>query len=225
MERSIHQLIIYQADNGSLELKTDISEDTICANLDQIANLFNRDKSVISRHIKNIFTQQELDKEVVVAFFATTTQHGAIIGKSQTNQVGYYNLEMILSIGYRVNSKVAKKFRQWATQTLKQHINKGYTINQKRLEQNKAQFLQTLEDLKILLENNQQVEAKDILSLIPSFSSTWFSLDSYYKILFPQAGTLEEIKASAAELQNDLQKLNVYSGHVDPPFRDVDPPA
>ena len=118
MERSIHQLIIYQADNGSLELKTDISEDTICANLDQIANLFNRDKSVISRHIKNIFTQQELDKEVVVAFFATTTQHGAIIGKSQTNQVGYYNLEMILSIGYRVNSKVATKFRQWATQTL-----------------------------------------------------------------------------------------------------------
>jgi death-on-curing family protein len=207
MERGTNQLIIYQIDNGALELQTDTAEDTIWASLDQISKLFNRDKSVISRHIRNIFSQQELDKEVVVAFFSTTTQHGAIIGKSQTKQVGYYNLDIILSIGYRVNSKVATKFRQWATQTLKQHITKGYTINQKRLEENKVQFLQTLEDLKSLTENNQLVEAKDILSLIQSFSSTWFTLDSYDKNTFPQSGTLEEIKASAAELQNDLQEL------------------
>lgn len=92
------------------------------ANLDQIAQLFERDKSVVSRHIKNIFNEEELEREVVVAKFATTTVHGAIQGKTQTKNVVFYNLDLILSVGYRINSKVATRFRQWATSTLKQHI-------------------------------------------------------------------------------------------------------
>ncbi len=129
--------IIFQAKNGSLELKTDSDIETIWANLDQISQLFNRDKSVISRHIKNIFKEEELVREVVIAFFATTTEHGAIKGKTQTKKVVYYNLDLILSVGYRVNSKIATQFRQWATQTLKQHITKGFTINESRIQQNK----------------------------------------------------------------------------------------
>lgn len=92
------------------------------ANLDQIAQLFERDKSVVSRHIKNIFNEEELEREVVVAKFATTTEHGAIQGKTQTKNVVFYNLDLILSVGYRINSKVATRFRQWVTSTLKQHI-------------------------------------------------------------------------------------------------------
>lgn len=92
------------------------------ANLDQIAQLFERDKSVVSRHIKNIFNEEELEREVVVANFAITTEHVAIQGKKQTKNVVFYNLDLILSVGYRINSKVATRFRQWATSTLKQHI-------------------------------------------------------------------------------------------------------
>lgn len=108
-------LAILQTENGALELRTDGSKDSVWANLDQIATLFGRDKSFISRHIKNIFKEEELNKEVVVAKSATTTQHGAIKGKTQTKQVAYCNLDMLLSVVYRVNSKVATKFRQWAT--------------------------------------------------------------------------------------------------------------
>ena len=98
-----NELIIFQSENGALELRLNGAKDTVWANLDQISNLFGRDKSVISRHINNIFKEKELQKEVVVAFFATTTQHGAIKNKTQTKQVAYYNLDMLLSVGYRVN--------------------------------------------------------------------------------------------------------------------------
>ena len=90
------EIAIFQAENGALELRTDNKQDTIWANLDQIARLFGRDKSVISRHIKHIFDEGELDKEVVVAKNATTTHHGAIKDKTQTKYVGYYN-NLVLS--------------------------------------------------------------------------------------------------------------------------------
>ena len=199
--------IIFQSSNGALELRTDIEIETIWANLDQISQLFNRDKSVISRHIKNIFKEEELNREVVVAFFATTTSHGAIEGKTQTKNVVFYNLDLILSVGYRVNSKVATKFRQWATQTLKQHITKGFTINDTRIQKNKALFLKTIEDLKILTENTVLIDSKDLLSLIESFSNTWFSLDKYDKGNFPTIGTKQELIVNASELLQDIHIL------------------
>lgn len=197
------KLAIFQAENGALELHTDAQQETIWASLDQIAQLFSRDKSVISRHIKNIFKDQELEKDSVVAFFATTASDG------KTYQVANYNLDMILSVGYRVNSKLATKFRQWANKILNEHITKGYTINEKVLEKNKTQFLQTLEDLKLLAQNNTQIETKDILSLIQSFSITFFALDSYDKNEFPKQGEQKEIEANAQELQKDLQQLKL----------------
>ena len=96
-----------------------------------MAELFDRDKSVISRHIKNALNE-ELKDEVVVAKFATTTKHGAIEGKTQKHQVDYYNLDMIISIGYRVKSKNGIIFRKWATTILKDYMLKGYVVNQKR---------------------------------------------------------------------------------------------
>jgi death-on-curing family protein len=199
--------IIFQTTNGALELKTDTNIETIWANLDQIAQLFERDKSVVSRHIKNIFNEEELEREVVVANFATTTEHGAIQGKTQTKNVVFYNLDLILSVGYRINSKVATRFRQWATSTLKQHITKGFTINETRIQQNKALFIQTIEDLKILTQNISVVESKDLLSLIESFSNTWFSLDKYDKNLFPSIGTKQELIVNASDLLEDIYVL------------------
>ncbi|UUV21335.1 virulence protein RhuM/Fic/DOC family protein [Paenimyroides aestuarii] len=202
-----NELIIFQSENGALELRINGEKDTVWASLDQIATLFGRDKSVISRHINNIFKEEELQKDVVVAFFATTTQHGAIKNKTQTKQVAYYNLDMLLSVGYRVNSKIATKFRQWATKLLNQHITKGYTINEEFLKRNKAQFIKTLEDLKILTKENSQLKATDVLTLIESFSGTFFALDSYDRNNFPTQGTKKEIETSAKDLSKDLQKL------------------
>lgn len=144
---------------------------------------------------------------MVVAFFATTTQHGAIKNKTQTKQVAYYNLDMLLSVGYRVNSKIATKFRQWATKLLNQHITQGYSINEELLKRNRLQFIKTLEDLKILTQNNEQLKATDVLTLIQSFSGTFLALDSYDKNTFPEYGTKKEVKTSAKELSKDLQKL------------------
>lgn len=199
-------LAIYQAEDGALELWADHHQETLWASLDQISTLFGRDKSVISRHIKNIYSEGELERISTVAFFATVQKEG---NREVTRNIENFNLDAILSVGYRVNSKTATKFRQWATKTLKQHIIQGFTINQKRIEVNKTLFLQTLEDLKLFTENNIQVEAKDILSLIQSFSNAFFALESYDKSEFPQNGTIGEIKASAQELYHDLKQLKI----------------
>lgn len=204
---SKNELAVYQAENGAIELRADYELDTIWANKKQIAALYNVDRSVISRHIKNILNDKELDEKVVCAKFAQTTSHGAIEGKKQQTIVEHYNLDIILSVGYRTKSIKAIEFRKWATKILKEHITKGYTINTHLIKKKKAQFLQTLEDLKILSFNNQQLETKEVLSLIQSFSNTFFALDSYDKNEFPNKGTQQEIVTSAKELVQDLQEL------------------
>lgn len=199
-----NELIIFQSENGALELRTNGEKDTVWANLDQIATLFERDKSVISRHINNIFKDEELDRNSTVAKIATVQKEGK---RNVERQIEYFNLDLILSVGYRVNSKIATKFRQWATKLLNQHITKGYTINEELLKRNKAQFIKTLEDLKILTKENSQLKAKDVLTLIQSFSKTFLALDRYDKNTFPENGTKQEVKASAKDLSKDLQKL------------------
>ena len=138
-------LAIYTDKRGRVEFRADIEHETLWASLDQIAALFGRDKSVISRHLKNIFTERELNRNSVVAKNATTAADG------KTYTVEYFNLDAILSVGYRVNSKTATKFRQWATTTLREHITKGFTVNRSRIGQNYDAFMQTVADVQALL--------------------------------------------------------------------------
>ena len=121
--------------NGDLQLDVTVSPDneTVWLNRNQIAQLFGRDIKTIGKHINNAL-KEELSNEVVVAKFATTSQHGAIEGKNQTHMVEYYNLDMIISVGYRVKSKNGIIFRKRATSILKDYMIKGYAVNQKRLE-------------------------------------------------------------------------------------------
>lgn len=116
------EVIIYQNANGAMELKSDFSKQTVWANLSQIANLSDTDKSGISRHIKNIFESGELKPKRTVANFATVQIEGK---RNIKRNVEYYDLDVILSVGYRVNSKKATHFRQWATKTLREHIAMG----------------------------------------------------------------------------------------------------
>ena len=129
MEDSKGQILLYQTPGGESRIEVRLQDDTVWLSLDQMADLFQRNKSTISRHIKNVFEEEELSKELVVANFATTTQHGAIEGKTQVHQVEYYNLDMIISVGYRVHSYRGVQFRMWATGVLKEYIVKGFALN------------------------------------------------------------------------------------------------
>ena len=127
-------IILYTTSDGASKIEVTLQDDTVWLTLDQMAELFQRNKSTISRHIKNIFEDGELDKELVVAKNATTTRHGAIQGKTQNHLVEYYNLDMIISVGYRVNSYRGVQFRQWATAVLKEYLKKGFVLNDELLK-------------------------------------------------------------------------------------------
>ena len=197
--KKISNIIIYQAPDGAIEFKGDYNKETIWASLDQISKVFNRDKSVISRHIKNIYKEKELKKKSVVAFFATTAKDKKVY------KVEYFNLDMIISVGYRVNSKVATNFRKWATQILKKHITEGYTINKKLLENNYKLFEKTLSDIKDISQN--KISSDDILELIKIFSYTWFSLDAFDKNIKSENQNQETVKINSENLYKDILKL------------------
>lgn len=127
------EMVIYQSDEG-IRLDVRLESNTVWLNQDQIVSLFNKSKSTISEHISNIFKEGELDEQVVVRKFRTTTQHGAIEGKTQSKEVKYYNLDVIISVGYRVKSIQGTRFRQWATQRLHEYIVKGYAMDDERLK-------------------------------------------------------------------------------------------
>lgn len=127
---SDESIVVYQSNDGVVQLEVQLANETVWLTLDQMAELFQRNKSTISRHIKNIFECGELSQDMVVAKNATTTQHGALQGKTQTHEVTFYNLDMIISIGYRVNSIRGVQFRQWASHVLKEYLLRGYCINQ-----------------------------------------------------------------------------------------------
>lgn len=200
-------MLVYQAPNGAIELKWDIEHETIWANQSHIVEIFWVDRTVISRHISNIFKDNELDKELVSAKFAHTTQHGAIPGKTQKRSVMYYNLDIILAVGYRVKSSMAVKFRQRATQTLRQHITQWYTINPGRITHNYQAFLEAVEEVQKI--NSQQTLWSDqVVELIKMFAHTWFSLDAYDKELFSSKWqTQQSVSLHADELYADIALL------------------
>lgn len=139
MNKQIHY-VLYHSDETDVSVNAVIQNDSIWVTQKAMAELFNVNLSSISRHLKNIFEEGELDEKVVIAKIATTTQHGAIEGKTQTKEVNFYNLDAIISVGYRVNSRQATKFRIWATGILKEYMIKGFVLDDERLKQGEAVF-------------------------------------------------------------------------------------
>lgn len=194
-----NKIIIYQAKSGAIELKGDLKKETLWASQAQIVGLFEVDQSVVSRHIRNIFKDGEIDQE-------SNMQKMHIANSDKP--VFFYSLDVVLAVGYRTNSKVAMQFRQWATKTLRQHILEGYTVNKKQLAKNYRAFLQTVEDVKKLLPKNGEIKAEDTLELIKLFASTWFSLDAYDKEFFPKKGiTKKRVRVTAESFAKALKKL------------------
>lgn len=200
-------LVIYQAKSGAIELRGDASRETIWATLDQIAEVFGRDKSVVSRHLRNVYKEGELEEKATVAKNATVQ----IEGKRRVERViEYYNLDAILSVGYRVNSKTATQFRQWATKTLREHITKGYTINRKQIAKNYNAFMKSVADIQMLLPEHITLDPKAILELVKEYSSTWMSLDAYDKRSLTVIGaTKRAVKLTGTELTDAIANLRL----------------
>ncbi len=172
------QIQIYNSNDGNTEIEVKLENDTVWLSLAQLTDLYLRDKSVISRHITNIFKKGELDINSVVAKNATTAADG------KTYQVDYYNLDVIISVGYRVNSIRGTQFRIWANKILKEYLIKGYSINEKALRQENLQLQELQKTIKILSSAVQSKElssdeSKGLLSIISDYSYALDILDQY----------------------------------------------
>jgi len=172
----VTEIVIYTAKDGHVELDVSLADETVWLSMNQMVQLFGRDKSVISRHLNNVFKINELEKDSVVANYATTAADG------KTYQVDYYNLDAIISVGYRVNSKEGVQFRKWASQVLKDHLIRGYTTYEKRLsERGVHELQQTVELLQKTLVHHDLVTdlGQEAIQLILAYTKTWDLLLAY----------------------------------------------
>ena len=169
------QIQIFTSEDGHAHLEVTLEQETVWLSLDQMTNLYGRDKSVISRHIRNVFIEGELEREPVVAKNATTAADGKIY------QVEYYNLDVIISVGYRVKSQRGVQFRKWATQVLKDHLVQGYTLNQRRLTERGIEFEQAVSLLSRTLTNQGLVstEGEAVARVISDYARSWSLLQGY----------------------------------------------
>ncbi|GGJ85164.1 cytochrome c [Parabacteroides faecis] len=175
-------IIIYTTKDSQISLEVKMNSDTVWLTQSQMAELFGRERTVIGKHIKNIFKEKELKQEVVCANFAHTTSHGAIKGKSQTREVAYYNLDVIISIGYRVKSLRGTQFRIWANKILKDYLIKGYAINQKIKLEHYQELKEMVHILGNTLKNQEQLtsdQSKGLLAVVTDYVYALDTLDKY----------------------------------------------
>ena len=202
-------VVIYQTKSGAIELKGDFKRENIWATQAQIVSLFDVDQSVVSRHVKNIFKEGEIEEKSNMQ-----KMHNAISDKP----VIFYSLDVILAIGYRTNSKIAVQFRQWATRTLRQYITQGYVIDRAKVSKNYDEFMKVVGDIQNLLPEHVNLDPKAVLDLIREFASTWVSLDAYDKEeLKPVGHTKKTIKLAGEELLSvifDLKKELMKNGEA-----------
>lgn len=168
-------VVVYEAAGGEMRVDVRLENETLWLSLDQIATLFGRDKSVISRHLRNVFASGELVREATVAKNATTAADG------KTYQVEFYNLDAILSVGYRVNSVQGTQFRIWATQTLREHLVRGYTLNQQRFERNARELEAALTLVSRAARGDALTlnEGRGLVDVIARYTQTFLLLHRY----------------------------------------------
>ncbi|MBR3739184.1 MAG: virulence RhuM family protein [Clostridia bacterium] len=223
-EQSFGEIIVYQSDDGLTRVDVRFEGDTVWLSLDQLALLFGRGKSTISRHLKNIFAEGELTKDSVVANYATSAADG------KTYQVDYYNLDAIISVGYRVKSITATRFRQWATARLKEYMQKGFTLDDERLKGNGGgsywkELLDRIRDIR----SSEKMLYRQVLDLYAtsvdydphSEDSVRFFQIVQNKLHFAAHGhTAAEVIYQRADAEQPFMGLRTFSGDL-PVLRDV----
>lgn len=181
METDNSQLVIYQTSQGDTQIDVRVKGDTIWLTQRQIAELFGTKVPAISKHLKNIFASGELQEDMVISKMKTTTRHGAISGKTQTKDTNFYNLDAILSVGYRVNSKNATAFRIWANQVLKQYLLQGYAINERVAAQKYDELSQLVKVLGRTIQNQEKLteDSRSLLDVVVDYTYALDTLDRY----------------------------------------------
>jgi len=202
---SNNEIEIYQSPDGQTQVEVKFENDTVWLSQMQLAQLFNRDRSVIGRHIRNIFNEDELNEEVVCADFAHTTQHGSMPGKSQVSITKHYNLDVIISLGYRVKSIRGTQFRQWAGQRLKEYLIKGYAINEKRLEQTQQEVKFLKSGIQILSRAIEEKAREEGFEWLKYYAKGLTLLDDYDYERLDNKGITERIAKYPS--RNNYQEL------------------
>ena len=218
------EIVIYQSEDGVARIDVRFHNETVWLSIDQMAELFGRDKSVISRHIKNIFEEGELERNSVVANFATTASDG------KTYNVSYYNLDMIISLGYRVKSSIATQFRRWATARLKEYMIKGFALDDERLKgSGGGQYWKELLDRIRDIRSSEKVLYRQVLDLYAtsvdydpkSSESVAFFKMVQNKLHFATHGqTAAEVIYSRADATEPFMGLKTFSGEF-PTAKDI----
>jgi prophage maintenance system killer protein len=218
------EIIIYQAPDGSSELDVKVEKETVWLSLNQMASLFDRDKSVISRHIANIFKERELEQTAVVAKNATTASDG------KTYLVDFYNLDVIISVGYRVKSQRGTQFRIWANRVLKEYLLKGYAVNQNA----KAEQLEELKSAVKLLANvleQKELSADEATGMLKVITDFTYALDTLDRYDYQQLeisdttredsfhATYEKAVQAIAELRDKFGSGGLFGNEKDGSFR------
>lgn len=203
------QLVIFEGEAGQVEVR--LEGETVWLSLQQLADLFGRDKSVISRHLKGIFSTGELPREGTVAKNATVQLEGT---REVVRHIEYYNLDAIISVGYRVNSTRATRFRQWATAILREHLTQGYTLNRQRFEQNASELEAALTLVKKAAAGDALTtdQGRSLVDVIARYTHTFLWLQRYDEGLLTEplgspGGTLPstgEARSGIARLKADL---------------------
>jgi prophage maintenance system killer protein/prophage antirepressor-like protein len=205
MTQQSKEILIYQSKTGAIEFQGDLEEETIWASQKQIAELFSVDVRTINEHLKNIYDISELSEDSTIRNFRIVQKEGS---RNVQREINHYNIDAILSVGYRVNTKEATQFRRWANSVLKQYLIDGYAINPKRLQLHYQKFQKALEDVRDLLPENSNIPHTEVISLINIFARTWFSLDAFDKQDFSKKNlSKEEIYFTAGELSSAISEL------------------
>ena len=203
-----NEIVLFE--NQNIKLEVNMHDETVWLNTEQMAQLFDRDYKTIRKHINNAL-KEELSDQVVVAKFENTTIHGAIDGKTQTHMNDYYNLDVIISVGYRVKSKNGVIFRRWANKILKDYLIKGYTVNQKRLEYLEKTI--KLIDIAGRIDTELKgTEAQEIIKVINNYSNALNLLDDYdHKRISKPSGTTNNNKIVYEDCMYIVSKLKFNS--------------
>ncbi|HMA78754.1 MAG TPA: virulence protein RhuM/Fic/DOC family protein [Candidatus Paceibacterota bacterium] len=199
------ELVIFTHGRQKVKLKGDFDRETLWASQAEIAAVFGVDVRTVNEHLNNIYKIKELEEMATIRKFRIVRKEGS---REVEREIMHYNLDAIISVGYRVNSATATRFRQWATKTLREHITKGFTINPSRIEANYSQFMEAVESLKKLASAESLVDTESVLELVRLFADTWFALDAYDKeALTPKKVTKRSVKLTAELLLEGVAVL------------------
>ena len=208
MEES--NIIIYQTEDGQTQIDVRLENETVWLTQAQMAELFQKDRTVITRHINNVFKEGELEQEEVCAKFAHTTQHGAIEGKQQIKETTLYNLDVIISVGYRVHSKRGTAFRIWARKIIKEYLVKGYAVNERIRKEQIGELRQLVGMLGRTIQSQPLIstdETNALFEVVTDYTYALDTLDDYDYQRLKVSKTTKEDKFHAT-YNNAMEAIN-----------------